>query len=256
MAETTHIPPKRSHNILILNQINKFNHGQSFAFKVAERMERKEIDTHSDYRGSAYVIVTSVSPKLDELDLSRVFSQYGEITDIHLARQKKQSGSTATAFICYEDQRSSDVAVDNFDGVVLEGHKLRVRHLLNYELPTEYRFVRRNQPVEKSFYKVSGPDGRGFGPERQLNAQEEAFIEAQKTRLQKKDQSNTLSVANERHAASVKSAIFEGEAAWQSVYDKAINDMGAREVKEIKSKLEEVAARKAKLLARKKEKTV
>ena len=42
--------------------------------------------------------------------------RYGEIVNINLIRDKKTGKSKGFAFICYEDQRSTVLAVDNLNG--------------------------------------------------------------------------------------------------------------------------------------------
>ena len=44
-------------------------------------------------------------------------SRYGEIVNINLVRDKKTGKSKGYGFICYEDQRSTILAVDNFNGI-------------------------------------------------------------------------------------------------------------------------------------------
>ena len=57
------------------------------------------------------------------LDLNNIFikthsiSRYGEIVNINLVRDKKTGKSKGFGFVCYEDQRSTDLAVDNFNGI-------------------------------------------------------------------------------------------------------------------------------------------
>jgi len=53
---------------------------------------------------------------MNEGDISVVFSQWGEIADILLMRDKDTGESRGFAFIAYADQRSTDLAVDNFNG--------------------------------------------------------------------------------------------------------------------------------------------
>lgn len=43
--------------------------------------------------------------------------RYGEIVNINLVRDKKTGKSKGFCFICYEDQRSTILAVDNFNGI-------------------------------------------------------------------------------------------------------------------------------------------
>jgi len=42
--------------------------------------------------------------------------RYGEIVNINLVRDKDTGKSKGFAFICYEDQRSTILAVDNLNG--------------------------------------------------------------------------------------------------------------------------------------------
>lgn len=50
-------------------------------------------------------------------DVICVFSQYGEIVNINLIRDKKTGKQKGFCFICYEDQRSTVLAVDNLNGI-------------------------------------------------------------------------------------------------------------------------------------------
>ena len=43
--------------------------------------------------------------------------RYGEVVNINLVRDRKTGKSKGFCFLCYEDQRSTNVAVDNFNGI-------------------------------------------------------------------------------------------------------------------------------------------
>lgn len=47
----------------------------------------------------------------------RTFYRYGEIVNINLVRDKATGRSRGFSFICYEDQRSTILAVDNLNGI-------------------------------------------------------------------------------------------------------------------------------------------
>ena len=66
-----------------------------------------------------------------------VFSQYGEIVHINLIRDHKTGKSKGFGFICYEDQRSTVLAVDNLNGMKLLGRLVRVDHVHTYKLPKD-----------------------------------------------------------------------------------------------------------------------
>lgn len=115
---------------------------------------------------------------MNEGDVSTVFSQYGEIADVLLVtssdqmRDRKTGQSRGFAFVAYVDQRSTDVAVDNLNGVNICGRLIKVDHVKEFKLPKENSEVNDHEFVEDKVYKPSGPDGRGWGNFRQLDAHE------------------------------------------------------------------------------------
>ena len=60
---------------------------------------------HNIYKDSAWVFVGGLPYDLTEGDILAVFSQYGEIVNVNLVRDKKTGKSQGFCFICYEDQR-------------------------------------------------------------------------------------------------------------------------------------------------------
>lgn len=94
---------------------------------------------HHKYRNSAWVYVGGLSYELTEGDVICVMSQWGEIEDINLVREKDTNKSQGFAFVKYEDQRSTILAVDNFNGIKLLGRTLRCDHVETYKLPKDVR---------------------------------------------------------------------------------------------------------------------
>ena len=72
---------------------------------------------HDQYKGSAWIFVGGLPYDLSEGDIICVFSQYGEIVNINLVRDKVSGKQKGFCFICYEDQRSTVLAVDNLNGI-------------------------------------------------------------------------------------------------------------------------------------------
>lgn len=72
---------------------------------------------HDQYRDSAWIFVGGLPYDLSEGDIICVFSQYGEIVNINLVRDKATGKQKGFCFICYEDQRSTILAVDNLNGI-------------------------------------------------------------------------------------------------------------------------------------------
>jgi RNA-binding motif X-linked protein 2 len=87
---------------------------------------------HSRFKHSAYVFVGGLDYELTEGDLLAVFAQYGEVVDVHLVRDKASGKSRGFAFLAYEDQRSTVLAVDNLSGARVAGRTVRVEHVDNY----------------------------------------------------------------------------------------------------------------------------
>ena len=65
---------------------------------------------------------------LSEGDIITIFSQFGEPVYVNLVRDKDTGKSRGFAFLKYEDQRSTDLAVDNLGGATVLGRVLRVDH--------------------------------------------------------------------------------------------------------------------------------
>ncbi|XP_030377112.1 RNA-binding motif protein, X-linked 2 [Scaptodrosophila lebanonensis] len=92
---------------------------------------------HDMYRDSAWIFVGGFSYALTEGDIICVFSQYGEIVNINLVRDIKTGKSKGFCFLCYEDQRSTVLAVDNLNGIKIMGRTMRVDHVADYKPPKD-----------------------------------------------------------------------------------------------------------------------
>lgn len=111
--------------------------------KEIQRINKAEIELgvseagswHQEYKHSAYVYIGGLDVALNEGDVIVVFSQFGEVVDCNLIREKETGKSRGFCFLAYEDQRSTNLAVDNFNGAVFKGRTLRVDHAANYKRP-------------------------------------------------------------------------------------------------------------------------
>ena len=79
-------------------------------------------------KDTAYIYIGGLPFDLSEGDVVTIFSQYGEPTYINLIRDKESGKSKGFAFLKYEDQRSTDLAVDNLGGATVLGRVLKVDH--------------------------------------------------------------------------------------------------------------------------------
>ncbi|KAJ6230339.1 RNA-binding motif protein [Anaeramoeba flamelloides] len=91
-----------------------------------------EASWHEDFKTSPYIFIGGLDERLTEGDIITVFSQYGTVIDIHLVKDKKTGKSKGYAFLAYEDQRSTILAVDNLNNADLLKKKLRVDHSKDY----------------------------------------------------------------------------------------------------------------------------
>jgi RNA-binding motif X-linked protein 2 len=109
---------------------------------------------------SAYIFAGGLPRDLTEGDVISIFSQYGEIMNINMPRDKETGKPKGFAFLMYEDQRSTILAVDNLNGANILERTIRVDHVKNYK--------------EK---RIKNQDGEWVDPEEQsLNARPEVVI--------------------------------------------------------------------------------
>lgn len=92
---------------------------------------------HDDFKDSAYIYVGGIPYELTEGDIICVFSQYGEILDMNMPRDGETGKPKGFCFLKYDDQRSTVLAVDNFNGATLLGRTLRVDHSRDYRQKTK-----------------------------------------------------------------------------------------------------------------------
>ncbi|XP_062867110.1 RNA-binding motif protein, X-linked 2 isoform X2 [Trichomycterus rosablanca] len=114
--------------VKLINELNE---------READLGIKDSVSWHVQYRDSAWIFIGGFPFDLTEGDIICVFSQYGEIANINLVRDKKTGKSKGFCFLCYEDQRSTILAVDNFNGMKIKGRTLRVDHVANYRPPKD-----------------------------------------------------------------------------------------------------------------------
>lgn len=128
---------------------------------------------HHQFRHSAYIFVGGLHQGLTEGDLIIVFSQFGEIIDVNLVRDRSTGKTKGFGFICYEDQRSTVLAVDNMNGYQLLNRTLRVDHCEKYKAPKdldEDNLDENGDPTVKK-YEATGAEGKGHGVYNVLGSQ-------------------------------------------------------------------------------------
>ncbi|KLU82905.1 U2 snRNP component IST3 [Magnaporthiopsis poae ATCC 64411] len=101
--------------------------------RAIQELNRKEIEQgispdaswHTDYRDTAYVYFGGIPYELTEGDVITIFSQYGEPVFLKLVRDRETGKSKGFGWLKYEDQRSTDLAVDNLGGAEIAGRMER-----------------------------------------------------------------------------------------------------------------------------------
>jgi len=91
---------------------------------------------HKEYDRSAWIYIGGLPYDLTEGDVIAVFSQYGEVVNINLMRDWKTGKSRGFCYLCYQDQKSTVLAVDNFNGIKLLSRTIQVDHVKEYRPPT------------------------------------------------------------------------------------------------------------------------
>jgi len=90
---------------------------------------------HQQYKDSAWLFIGGLDYDLTEGDVISVFSQYGEIVNVNMIRDKKTGKTKGFGFLCYENQLSTVLAVDNLNGMKLCHRTIRVDHVEEYKVP-------------------------------------------------------------------------------------------------------------------------
>ncbi|KAL4739844.1 hypothetical protein BDV11DRAFT_169754 [Aspergillus similis] len=108
--------------------MNNIRQVQALNKRELEHAVPPEASWHADYRDTAYIYIGGLPFDLSEGDIVTIFSQYGEPVHVNLVRDKETGKSRGFAFLKYEDQRSTDLAVDNLGGATVLGRILRVDH--------------------------------------------------------------------------------------------------------------------------------
>ena len=120
-----------------MNPLTQIKNTQKATLSEVRQGLSENASWHAKFKHSAYIFAGGLSSDLTEGDVLAVFSQYGEIVDVNLVRHEDTGKSKGFAFICYEDQRSTVLAVDNLNGARVLGRTIRVEHVEDYRLKDE-----------------------------------------------------------------------------------------------------------------------
>merc|ERR1711962_172945 len=110
---------------------------------------------HQQYKDSAWIFLGGLPYEMTEGDIICMFSQYGEVVHINLIRDHTSGKSRGFGFLCYMDQRSTVLAVDNLNGVKVLRQLIRVDHVHTYKLPKDLEKL--DQDKKKLFMEGCAP---------------------------------------------------------------------------------------------------
>ncbi|XP_062016187.1 zinc finger CCCH domain-containing protein 25 [Rosa rugosa] len=120
-----------------MNPLTLVKRIQNINAREAQLGISEDASWHAKYKDSAYVYAGGIPFDLTEGDLLAIFAQYGEVVDVNLVRDKGTGKSKGFAFVAYEDQRSTNLAVDNLNGAQVVGRTIRVDHVDKYKKKEE-----------------------------------------------------------------------------------------------------------------------
>jgi len=144
---------------------------------------------HQQYKDSAWVFLGGLPYEMTEGDIICMFSQYGEVVHINLIRDHTSGKSRGFGFLCYMDQRSTVLAVDNLNGVKVLRQLIRVDHVHTYKLPKDLEKL--DQDKKKLFMEGCAPKAisadEESSEEDDLLQMEELAVKAKKEKKKKKD---------------------------------------------------------------------
>lgn len=87
-----------------------------------------ETSWHYRYKDNNEIYVGGIAGELNEGDMIIVFSQYGEVTDITMPWNEQGDKHKGFCLLKYRDPRSCVLAIDNLNGIELNGRMLVVDH--------------------------------------------------------------------------------------------------------------------------------
>ena len=147
-----------------------------------------EASWHVDYRDTAFVYFGGLPFELSEGDVITIFSQFGEPVFLKLARDKETGKSKGFGWLKYEDQRSTDLAVDNLGGAEIGGRLIRVDHarykMRDDEDPEEGRIgwedMLRRERAEKGLRSDEESDAGSYAESEAAEAKRRPLLKEEK----------------------------------------------------------------------------
>jgi len=153
---------------------------------------------HMEYKDSAWIFLGGLPYEMTEGDVICMFSQYGEVVHINLIRDHGTGKSKGFGFLCYMDQRSTILAVDNLNGVKVLSRMIRVDHVHQYKLPKDLEKL--DQDKRKLFEEGCAP--KEIDVEFSESSEEEFATKPKKEKKKKQKRRRRHSTSSESESDS------------------------------------------------------
>ncbi|KAK3583695.1 hypothetical protein CHS0354_021445 [Potamilus streckersoni] len=217
--------------------------------KNINKLNQKELELgltskkswHDQYKDSAWVFVGGLPYDLTEGDVVCVFSQYGEIVNINLVRDQKSGKSKGFCFVCFEDQRSTVLSVDNLNGIKLLGRTIRVDHVENYKVPKEHG----DEDEETKRLRMEGCAPKTPTPETEKDGEKKKIDKKKKKEKRKSDNDSIDSDAPKGQTITNKKNKAESLMSPDSKAKRKKHEMSARSDMKIKTEKHDPGYEKA-----------
>lgn len=120
--------------------------------KLSKKPLKKQETSESEYSG--IIFVSRLPHGFQERELSKYFSQFGDLKDARLARNKKSGNSRHYGFVEFANKDDAKVAKETMNNYLLMGHLIQVRLLpKGSKVEKLYRYKQRvfqETPVKRS----------------------------------------------------------------------------------------------------------
>ena len=108
--------------------MNKVNDGTASKEELAaEREILKSARSEMLEKSGVKLFIGSISWDANEDDLRKLFSSYGELKDVHIAKDRETGKSRGFAFIKFASLKDGQKAVKELNGVEFHGRKISVQ---------------------------------------------------------------------------------------------------------------------------------
>ncbi|XP_039702349.1 serine/arginine-rich splicing factor 2-like [Pteropus medius] len=119
------------------------------------------------YRHPPPNMESMTSLKVDNLNncttvntLLRTFEKYGDIGDVYIPRDRFTKEARGFAFVRFHDKHQAENAKDAINGIILDGHELRVQMARFGRPPNSLHGYRRETPTRTYRRQSHSPSGR------------------------------------------------------------------------------------------------